>query len=103
MNRLGTLLAIGLALALSACASRERQMMADDRTCMNYGFTPGTDRYSQCRYALDQRRAESRERAGDALIGLGGAMMLQSQPVYRPPAQTLCHRQPGGSFTCTTH
>lgn len=97
-------IAVAILLTLTACASRERQMARDDATCASYGFTPGTDRYSECRYTLDQRRAGETENARAAMRSYGGALMLQgAQPSYRAPATTLCNRQPGGGFTCTTH
>jgi len=42
-----------VALALAACAQTPEQIAAAQHAqCVEYGYTPGTDQYGQCRLAL---------------------------------------------------
>lgn len=36
---------------------KRAQNLADDNKCREYGFTPGTETYGNCRIQLDQTRA----------------------------------------------
>jgi hypothetical protein len=48
-------------MALGACADREAEIAAQNRAndavqCRNYGYTPGSVAFAQCRQNLDQQR-----------------------------------------------
>ena len=55
---------------LFSCLSAEqiaennrKRIAADDATCKNYGFKPGTDAYGTCRMNLDNQRAQRKAEA----------------------------------------
>lgn len=44
---------LGSSLLLSACISRQEMLVRHQAACVNYGFTPGTEQYSNCLLQLD--------------------------------------------------
>lgn len=44
---------LGSSLLLSACISRQEMLVRHRAACVTYGFTPGTEQYSNCLLQLD--------------------------------------------------
>ena len=74
------LIALGLALTMTACVSRETQARRDaaqavqyeaqqDATCRSYGTQPRTPLYVQCRLQLQQQDATQRAAVQQMLLG----------------------------------
>lgn len=93
--------ALWLALALGGCGgdgtmvgaikelqepgslAREREVR-DDAKCRQYGFTPGTEAYGNCRLQLDQMRAtNAAASARPAGTGQGGLSLLCKDAISR--------------------
>lgn len=87
------LIAVGsLVLMLAGCSSdainrfwgyptREERAAADDAKCRQYGFTPGTEGYGNCRLQLDQIRATKQAAAASEQV----AADIRRQTIVNSP------------------
>lgn len=115
-------LVVGVGLLLGSCAgspmrtammSPEERAKEDDTKCRDFGATPGTQAYFDCRMRLDERRAhmmaEARRQAASTPIvmspppqvpDLSGYATLQSPTP--PPQQPINTFQARSPIICTT-
>lgn len=72
---------------LSACISRQEMLARHRAACVTYGFTPGTEQYSNCLLQLD---------VGDYGYGHHGRrpMWYQGKPGLLPPPPSPAPQQP---------
>lgn len=93
---------IGLVIVLTGCVSplREARMERDAKRCEEYGFTPGTDAYAQCRMQSDiEHKRASREMGED----VGNAVKdAYSRPTAPPSANCMSRQSYPGAPVYTT-
>ena len=93
--------AVWIALALCACATPQQRAERDTAraqaaasTCRAAGFQDGTLELAQCAAGILQQQAAARQQENAALMGLSGALLLQSvQPAPAPRKSTTCSWQ----------
>lgn len=80
------LLATVLPLLLAGCqtVTPEERRAADERTCIGYGFKPGTDAMAGCLLDLDlDRRADQRSWRDQQARTMWGPMYVERRVIVR--------------------
>lgn len=77
--------ALGSSLLLSACITRREMLARHQAACVTYGFTPGTEQYSNCLLQLD---------VGDYGYGHHGRRPMQFQGRPGLPPNTPAPQKP---------
>jgi hypothetical protein len=94
--------AILLTSALAGCLTpgemQARHEMAQDQTCQNYGFKPGTDGYGNCRLELN-RQAAAERRAFEANAWWNQPLPQQQRTSCMYNGQTI-YGNTSGTMTC---
>jgi hypothetical protein len=102
-----TIIALGLALALGGCVSREQLMLQDGNACRGYGYTQGSDAYASCMQTRDIQRDQAR---AAALQSFSASMQQLNQNYQQQqminalnrPLTTHCNSF-YGQTNCTTY
>ena len=74
---LTSILFISCEMAEYEAKQRQKEMTADNNTCLSYGFSKGTNDYAQCRMLLDQDRKQRKAQASNAMGNLGKCLLGQ--------------------------
>ena len=75
---LTSILFISCEMAEYEAKQRQKEMTADNNTCLSYGFSKGTNEYAQCRMLLDQDRKQKRSQAYNQLGNMGNCLLKNS-------------------------
>lgn len=58
-----------MAAPLASCVTSEELAARDYEACVEYGFTPGTDAFANCRLELDQQRMNRAQTGNTYFVG----------------------------------